>query len=134
VVLTDSEAEPRHQRPVEFTWSLGRIEPAYHDGPFGVDAALFGNSGSWAAYFGWESGIAYLAGTPQFMELFLGAVGGIEVIIKELEHVIDDTEDWDQLFVISRDLERLGWRRPWGQVRPRRLRTAQRLNGSKTVQ
>ncbi len=110
-ILTDAEAEPRHLYPVEFAWNLGSIFLAYREGPMGTDAALFGRSGSWGVYFDWEPCIAYIAGTPHFVEAFLSALGGIDVLKQELKETVDETEDWPMLYDISRALERVGWQK-----------------------
>ena len=110
-VMTDAEAEPRHQYPVLFTWPPDRLWDIYHAGPVGVDAALFGSSGTWGVYFCWEPRIAYLAGTAAFMETFLGELGGIEAPKRGLEDMVDATEDPLELEVISTVLEHVGWDR-----------------------
>lgn len=109
VVLTDAEVEPRHQRAVAFTWADADLLTAYGEGPYAVDAALFGPSGTWAVYFVWEPRLAYLAGTPAFMEVFLREVGGIEVLKRHLRTMVDETEDPAELYSMSRVLEQVDW-------------------------
>ena len=110
VVITDAEAEPRHQQAVVFRWPASAgIWDMYSEGPFGVDAALFGASGSWGIYFCWEPRIAYVGGTPEFMGLFLDAIGGVEGAKRGLRYMVEETEAPEELRIMAVMLNHLGW-------------------------